>query len=275
MASGADVQAVPCPQPAMAWIFVAPERLMTTSNFAVAEQELISRDAHGTWGNWAHEADGPAAHRIPEPRNVSILDRTKCLGAGEAKDAFLAAVKMRGGATQGSPIEFVNSRGQMGSGRIQRGNIPVYAPEITGTPPAAGGNFLVNPPAQRVQRAQSVARAQRVERAEPVDRAQPAQPIDRAQPAQPVLPTPPAAPATPMTPYEAYSYQHARLNDWHAQQFDRMRQMQESDKSLSPSEREREMREMQRMAARQRALLDARQRANSETPTEPIPSPQP
>ena len=149
------------------------------------------------------------------------------------------------------------------------------APEITGTPPAAGGNFLVNPPAQRVQRAQPVARAQRVERAEPVDRAQPAQPLDRAQPAPPVLPTPPAAPASPMTPYEAYSYQHARLNDWHAQQFDRMRQMQESDKSLTPSEREREMREMQRMAARQRALLDARQRANSETPTEPSPSPQP
>lgn len=264
MATGADVQAVACPQPAMAWIFVPMNRLTTTSNFAVAEQELMSRDAHGTWGSWAHEADGPTAHRMPEPHNTVLLDRTKCLGAADAKDAFLAAVKTRGGAMQGAPIEFVNSRGQMGSGRILRGNIPVYAPTITGEAPPAGGNFLVNPPVQRVQRALPVQRAQQIDRAQPVDRAQPAQPVDRAQPVQPNLPTPPAAPAAPLTPYEAYTYQHARLNEYQAQQFARLRQMHENESSLTPSEREREMQEMQRMAARQRALLDARQRANSE-----------
>jgi len=269
MATGADVQAVACPQPPMAWIFVPMNRLMTTSNFAVAEQELMSRDAHGTWGNWAHEPDGPGLHRMPEPYNAGLLDRTKCLGAAEAKDAFLAAVKMRGGAIQGSPIEFVNSRGQMGSGRIQGGNIPVYAPTITGNAPPAGGDFLVNPPAQRVQRAMPVQRAQRVERAEPVERAQPAQPAERTQPVQPNLPTVPATPAAPLTPYEAYTYQHARLNEYHAAQYERLRQLQENDKSLTPSERERQMREMQCVAARQRALLDARQRKNSESPAQP------
>jgi hypothetical protein len=169
MATGADVQAVACPQPPMAWIFVPMNRLMTTSNFAVAEQELVSRDAHGTWGNWAHDADGASAHRMPEPSNAGLLDRTKCLGAAEAKDAFLAAVRMRGGAVQGSTIEFVNSRGQMGSGRIRGGNIPAYAPTITGTAPPAGGDFLVNPPAQRVERALPAQRVQRVERTERLD----------------------------------------------------------------------------------------------------------
>ena len=265
VASGADVQAVACPQPAMAWIFIEPARLMTSSNFAVAERDLVSRDAHGTWGNWAHEADGPSAHRIPEPRNVSILDRTTCLGAAEAKDAFLAAVRLRGGTTRGAPIEFVISRGQMGSGRLQEGRIPVYAPTITGNPPPAGGDFLVNPPAPRVQRAEPAPRVQRAERVQPAQRAQPAAPAERAQPAQPTLPADPSAPASRLMPYEAYTYQHARLNEWQAQQFERLRQMHDSDSSLTPAEREREMREMQRMSARQRALLDARQRANSET----------
>lgn len=270
MATGADVQAVACPQPPMAWIFVPMNRLMTTSNFAVAEQELVSRDAHGTWGNWAHDADGASAHRMPEPSNAGLLDRTKCLGAAEAKEAFLAAVKMRGGAVQGATIEFVNSRGQMGSGRIRGGNIPAYAPTITGNPPPAGGDFLVNPPAERVQRALPAQRVQRVERTDPAGRAQPAQQVERAQPVQPNLPTAPATPAAPLTPYEAYTYQHARLNEYHAAQYERLRQMQESDKSLTPSERERQMRQMQSTAARQRALLDARQRANSEPTAPPI-----
>jgi hypothetical protein len=267
LASRADVQAVACPQPAMAWIFVPVERLMTTSHFAVAEQQLRSRDAHGTWGPWAHEADGASAHRMPEPRNAVLLDRTKGLFAAEAKDAFLAAVKMRGGTGQGAPIEFVNSRGQAGSGRTQGGKIPVYAPKITGNPPPAGGDSLVNPPAQRVQRAQPAQRAQPVDRALPAGRAQPAHQVDRAQPVQPNLPAPEAVPATPLTPYEAYTYQHARLNEFQAQQFERLRQIHESDKTLTPAERERELQEMQRMAARQRALLDARQRSNSESPT--------
>jgi hypothetical protein len=267
MATGSDVQAVACPQPAMAWIFVPMDRLMTASNFAVAEQELLARDAHGTWGHWAHEADGASAHRMPEPRNASLLDRTKCLGAADAKDAFLAAVKMRGGTTQGPPIEFVNSRGQMGSGHTQGGKIPAYAPKITGNPPPAGGDFLVNPPAERVQRALPAQRAQRIERAQPAERTQPALPVERAQPVQPAQRTPPAAPSTPLTPYEAYSYQHARLNEHQARQFERLREMHESDKSLTPAERERELREMQRMSARQRALLDARQREHSEAPS--------
>jgi hypothetical protein len=87
---------------------------------------------------------------------------------------------------------------------------------------------------------------------------------------QPNLPTAPATPAAPLTPYEAYTYQHARLNEYHAAQYERLRQMQESDKSLTPSERERQMRQMQSVAARQRALLDARQRANSEPTALPI-----
>jgi hypothetical protein len=125
----------------------------------------------------------------------------------------------------------------------------------------------VNPPAQRVQRAQPAQRAQPVDRALPAGRAQPAHQVDRAQPVQPNLPAPEAVPATPLTPYEAYTYQHARLNEFQAQQFERLRQIHESDKTLTPAERERELQEMQRMAARQRALLDARQRSNSESPT--------
>jgi hypothetical protein len=279
LATSANTQSVACPQPAFAWIFVSTDRLMTTSNFAAAEKDLLARDTHGTWGEWAHSADGPAAHRVPEPRNANLLDSTRCLGAAEANDAFRAVVRARGNSTQGPPIDFVTRRSEMGSGRVTGGELPVYAPVITGDAPPAGGTFLVNPPAERVQRAQPVARAQPVERAEPAQRAQPAQRVDRAQPVAPVLPTEPVVPASPMTPYEAYTYQHAQLNRYHAEQYDALRRLQASDAttppypgfdpSKLPAWKQRELLEMQRMAARQRKLLDERQSDHAGKATEP------
>jgi hypothetical protein len=257
----------------MAWIFVPTNRVLATSNFAVASQELMSRDAHGTWGSWARTPDGPAAHRVPEPRNANLLDATTCLGAAEAKAVFLAAVKARGGSTKGPPIEFVRSYGQMGTGRVVDGDIRVYAPVITGNPPAVGGDFLVNPPAQRVERAQPAERIERAERAAPVGRTEPAQRIDPAQSAPPAMPEQPASPATPLTPYEAYSYQHAQLNEHLAQQYASLKKLHESDEKTPPHDgfdtsklpqwRQRELDEMQKMAARQRKLLQQRQDSDS------------
>jgi hypothetical protein len=124
-----------------------------------------------------------------------------------------------------------------------------------------------------------VARAQPVERAEPAQRAQPAQRVDRAQPVAPVLPTEPVVPASPMTPYEAYTYQHAQLNRYHADQYDALRRLQASDATTPPypgfdvtklpAWKQRELLEMQRMAARQRKLLDERQSDHAGKATEP------
>jgi len=261
-----------CDQTAFAWIFVAADRLMTSSNFVVAEQDLLSRDDHGTWGDWAHSDDGIIGARMPEPRNANMLTVTECLGVADANAAFAAAVRARGGTTQGPPITFVRSRGEMGSGRVSSGVLRVYAPEFTGSAPAAGGDFMVNPPAPRVVRAQAAAP---VARAEPVQRAQPAAPASkapRAQPVQPALPNPAAAPAVPVTPYEAYTYQHESLDRYHASQYERLQVQHAQDDSTPPypgfdmsqlpAWKQRELREMQRMAARQRALLDKRQSQN-------------
>ena len=58
--SAAETQSVECPQPTFAWIFVRSDRLFTTSNFEVAEKELMSDEAHGTWGAWARRAPPPS-----------------------------------------------------------------------------------------------------------------------------------------------------------------------------------------------------------------------
>ncbi|MFZ9915269.1 MAG: hypothetical protein ACO3IB_08050, partial [Phycisphaerales bacterium] len=94
----------------------------------------------------------------------------------------------------------------------------------------------------------------------------------RAQPVQPALPNPAAAPATPITPYEAYTYQHESLDRYHASQYARLQAQHAQDDttppypgfdmSQLPAWKQRELREMQRMAARQRALLDQRQAQN-------------
>jgi hypothetical protein len=265
IAARGGVAATECAQPAMAWIFVSAERLMTTSNFAAAEKELLSRDAHGTWGDWAHAADGASAHRLPEPSNARLVEASRCLGAAEAKDAFGMAVRARGGTTKGPSIRFVPSR----LDASERGtSFQVYAPVVTGEAPAPGGDFLVHPPAPRVERAQQAMRATGASRATPAGGAPAAPRAEPANPAQPALPTPAATPAAPLTPYEAYTYQHAQLNRYHAEQFETLRRLQDSDRTLTPEERKRELMEMQRMAARQRALLDARQRANAERPSQ-------
>ena len=115
IATKADVEVASCPQPAFAWIFIAPERLFNTTNFEAAEQDFISRDVHGTWGAWAHEPDGVGRDRVPEPRNANLLDATQCLGAADANVAFVSAARARGLATSGPPITFVTDRLAMGS----------------------------------------------------------------------------------------------------------------------------------------------------------------
>ncbi|RLS96977.1 MAG: hypothetical protein DWI12_00650 [Planctomycetota bacterium] len=258
-----------CEQPAFAWIFVATNRLMVTSNFVAAEQDLLARDVHGTWSPSAHDSDGVLSARYPQARNANFFDATQCLGAADAKIAFGAAVKARGGTLQGPPITFVRSVRQMGSGRVQNARLPVYAPTFTGSPQAVSNTFLVNPPAQRIQRAQPIPRAQPVARNAPVQRAQPAQPVERAQPVQRALPTAPAAPATPLAPYEAYTYQHESLDRYHSDQYEQLRNQEDQDATVPPypgfdmsqlpAWQQREMREQQANAARNRALLDARQ----------------
>lgn len=294
IATRAATQPGPCPQPAWAWIFVPSNRVMTTSNFSVAEQELMSKDNHGTWGAWAHEADGACAHRLPEPRNANLLEATQCLGAADAKQLLATLAADRGRSTKGPPITWVTTRSQMGSGRVNNGVLPVYAPFITGNPPANGTTFMVNPPAPPVQRALSIARAAPIPRAQPAGRAAPAQPLQPAQPAPRVLPTPPAAPAapiTPLTPYDAFTYQQESLDEHHANQYDALRQLHSADAAqppmsgMTPSQvaawQQRELREMQRMAARQRRLLDAKQNEHNDstdspqaTPAAPTPAPQ-
>jgi len=278
VATLAETQATPCPQPAWAWIFVAPNRVMTTSNFAVAEQELQSKDVHGTWGSWAHEADGAMTHRIPEPRNANLLEATRCLSDAEAKDMIGSLAAERGRSTKGPPITWVMTRGQMGSGRVTNGVLNVYAPVITGSPPPLGSNFLVNPPAPPVQRAMPIARAAPIPRAQPAGRAAPAQPLKPVQPAPPALPNPSATPTTPMTPltpYDAYTYQQESLDEHHANQYDALRQLHAVDVAqppmpgMTPAQtaawQQRELREMQRMAARQRRLLDAKQTEHNDS----------
>lgn len=278
VATLAETQATPCPQPAWAWIFVPPNRVMTTSNFAVAEQELQSKDVHGTWGPWAHDADGAMAHRIPEPRNANLLEATRCLSDAEAKDMLGSLAAERGRSTKGPPITWVTTRGQMGSGRVTNGVLNVYAPVITGSPPPLGSNFLVNPPAPPAQRAMPIARAAPIPRAQAAGRAAPAQPLNPVQPAPAALPNPSATPTTPMTPltpYDAYTYQQESLDEHHANQYDALRQLHAADAAqppmpgMTPAQtaawHQRELREMQRMAARQRRLLDAKQAEHNDT----------
>ncbi len=262
-----------CEQPAFAWIFVASNRLMTTSNYVAAEQDLLARDVHGTWNQpgsqSARDGDGVRGARYPQARNANLFDATQCLGAADAKSAFAAAVRARGGTTQGPPITFVRTAGLMGSGRVQNGRLPVYAPAFTGSPQAVSNSFLVNPPAPRIQRAQPIPRAQAVEPNAPIQRAQPAQPVERAQPVQPALPAAAATPATPLTPYEAYTYQHESLDNYHADQYEQLRNQHTQDASAPPypgfdmsqlpAWKQRDLREQQANAARNRALLDARQ----------------
>jgi hypothetical protein len=160
----------------------------------------------------------------------------------------------------------------MGSGRVTDGVLYVYAPFIDGTPPAPGSRFLVNPPAQPVQRAMPIARSAPIPRAQSVDRATSAPTLTPVQPAPPALPNPaavPVSPATPLTPYDAFTYQQESLDEYHASQYDALRQLHSSDASkppiagMTPAQiaawQKKEQREMQRMAARQRRLLDAKQ----------------
>jgi hypothetical protein len=275
IATTANTQPSDCPQPSWAWLFIASNRLMTTSNFAVAEQDLMSRDTHGTWGSWAHESDGLAAARMPEPRNANLLEATQCLSAADAKSMFGAAVLARGGTTNGPPISWVLRRSEMGSGRVLNGRLPVYAPIFTGSPPPPGDRLLVNPPAPTVQRAMPLTRAQPIPRSAPRGTNTPATPRPSVQPVPPALPTPAVVPATPLTPYEAFTYQQEALDEHHASQFEALRKLQAADDtappypgfdmSKLPAWKQREMREMQRMAARQRKLLDARQSAYNES----------
>ncbi len=276
MATTSDTQSVACPQPAWAWIFVATNRLFTTTNFAVAEQELTSRDAHGTWGAWAHQPDGLGAARVPEPRNANLLDATQCLSAADATDLFKRARTERGLATQGPPITWVLRHSEMGSGRVTRGQLPVYAPVITGEVPPLGGNLLVNPPAPRVQRAVRLDAAQPVPRNAPAASTPPAKRLPPVQPVPPALPAPAIVAATPISNYDAFHYQHEALDEHSATEHDALCKTHAADATTPPfpgfdstalpAWQQREMQEMQRMAARQRKLLDAKQHAVNDAP---------
>ena len=268
--SAAETQSVECPQPTFAWIFVRSDRLFTTSNFEVAEKELMSDEAHGTWGAWAHNPTGVNRERIPAPRNVNLCEVTKCLPAAEAKAMFGAAVQARGGTTQGPAINFVSRRSEMGSGRARAGFLPVYAPVITGNPPPANGAYVLNPPAQPVQPLQPltpiVTRVPAVVPPTPPSGAQPLQPV---APIRPVLPPPAVAPVQPVAPVNAYSYQRTLLGQYQGQADDALRRLHAADQtnppypgfdaSQLPTWKQRELAEAKKEADRQRALLEARQ----------------
>lgn len=271
LASASNTQSVECPQPTFAWIFIESARLLTASNFQVAEKELMSDEAHGTWGAWAHNPTGVNAARVPSPRNVNLLEVTKCLSAAESKAAFGAAVRARGVSTQGPSISFVSRKSEMGSGRPRAGYLPVYAPEITGDAPAATGQFVLNPPAQPVQPLQPIPVVTRMPPAvvppTPPANAKPLQPIAPVQ--QPVLPPPAVVPVQPIQPVSAYAYQQTLLNQYHGQMNDAVQRMHQADAanppypgfdaSQLPAWKQRELAEAQREADRQRALLAARQ----------------
>jgi len=270
LASAAETQSVECPQPTFAWIFIRTERLLTTSNFEVAEKELMSDEAHGTWGAWAHNPTGVGGARMPAARNVNMLEVTRCLPASESKAAFGAAVQARGGTTQGPPISFVSRRSEMGSGRARGGYLPVYAPEITGNPPPANGAFVLTPPAQPVQPLQPLTPiVTRVPDAVALAPASGARPVAPASAALPVLPAQAVVPASPVAPATAYGYQQSLLNRYHGEQQEAVRRMHEEDAttppypgvdaSKLPEWKQRELAEAAREAERQRKLLEARQ----------------
>lgn len=278
LAGASGVQQSECPQPTHAWIFIRAERLLTTSHFEVAEQELRSDELHGTWGAWAHKPTGVNAERFPSARNINLLEVTNCLSATDAKAAFGAAVRARGRTTQGAPISFVSRHSEMGSGRERAGYLPVYAPEITGDAPPASGPFVLNPPAQPVQPLQPVtSMVTRIPDAVAPAPVQGATPVKPASAALPVLPAPAVAPVRPVPPVTAYGYQQWLLGQYQGEMKDTVRRMHESDdanppypgfdKSKLPEWRQRELEEAQREADRQRKLLEARQQEHPQGTT--------
>jgi hypothetical protein len=274
LASAAETQSVECPQPTFAWIFIRSERLLTTSSFEVAEKELMSDEAHGTWGAWAHNPTGVNRERIPSPRNVNMLEVTKCLPAAEAKAMFGAAVRARGGTTQGPAINFVSRRSEMGSGRARAGYLPVYAPVITGNPPPANGPYVLNAPVQPVQPVQPATMVTRVPAVIPPTPPAGAQPLQPVAPIRPVLPPPAVAPIQPVAPVNAFSYQQTLLTQYHGQMADSVRNMHESDATSPPYPgvdpaklpdwKKRELAETAREVERQRKLLEARQQEHGQ-----------
>lgn len=273
LATTEKTQSSECPQPTFAWMFVATERVFNTTNFEVAEQELMSRDMHGTWGKWAHTQDGVLAARVPAPRNVTLLDVTNCLANTDATQVFGAAAKARGISTQGSSINFVNSRTLMGSGRAVRGQLPVYGPSIIGDMPATS-DTLTFVPAESVQPLTPVTRIPpSVVAATPVAPVAPVQPVQPVMAAPVALPVLAATPATPVPAATAYAYQQSLLNQYQAQSTDAMRRMHANDATTPPHVgfdpaktndcHQREAAEAQREADRQRQLLAARQQDNA------------
>lgn len=270
LADAGRTQSSECPQPTFAWIFIRSERLLTTSRFDVAEQELRSDELHGTWGAWAHQPTGLHSERFPAARNINMLEVTKCLSATEAKAAFGAAVRTRGGATQGPPITFVPRHSDMGSGRVRSGYLPVYAPEITGDAPPATGAFVLNAPLQPVQPLQPVtAMVTRVPEVIAPTAPANATPVQPPTAPLPALPVPAVVPVQPIAPITAYGYQQRLLDQYSGQQLETVRRMHQSDQtnppyggfdmSKLPEWKQRELAEAQREAERQRALLAARQ----------------
>ena len=78
-------------------------------------------------------------------------------------------------------------------------------------------------------------------------------------------------PAAPLSNYDAFTYQHEVLDEHNASERDALQQQHAADattppypgfdQSTLPAWKQREMQELQRMAARQRKLLDAKQQA--------------
>lgn len=236
----ADTESSPCGQDAFAWIFVEGAVLLRTTNFAAAEQDLLARDAHGSWSGATAAADGVHKDRIPEPRNANLVRSTRCLGDAEVGQAFAMASRAVGRTVIGPPLTFVRTRGQLGTGRVTNGVLPVYAPEFTGSVPP-------------LSKARNVIRTPRVQRNTAAE-----------------------------TPYDAYRDQRRALDAHHDAQEQALDALHARDAATPPREgmtpaelaawQRREHLELQRMTARQRRLLEARQERNMtehEPATEP------
>jgi hypothetical protein len=227
VATAAGTESEPCGQDAFAWIFIDMRQALRATNFVAAEQDLLARDAHGTWSGASDAADGVHKARIPEPRNANLLRATRCLDDAEVRQAFAVASRAVGRTTIGPPISFVRTRGQLGTGRVTNGILPAYAPAFTGALPPLG-------------QARNVIRAPQVDRS-----------------------------GGAATPYDAYRGQRRALDAHHDAQEDALRALHGQDASapplegMSPAEvaewQRREHFELQRMTARQRRLLEARQ----------------
>ncbi|MFM1823145.1 MAG: hypothetical protein RI967_1411 [Planctomycetota bacterium] len=231
VATKSATESEPCGQDAFAWIFVEGAALLRTTNFAAAERDLLARDAHGSWSGATAAADGVHKDRIPEPRNANLVRSTRCLGDAEVGQAFAMASRAAGRTAIGPPLTFVRTRGQLGTGRVTNGVLPVYAPEFTGSVPP-------------LSKARNVIRAPKVQRNDAAET-----PYDAYRDQRRALDT-------------HHDAQEAALDALHARDATNPPREGMTPAELAAWQR-RENLELHRMTARQRRLLEARQERNA------------